>query len=263
MTIISGTIIYAALGLLIGSFINAVVWRIHEHKSIVNDRSECTHCHHKLGFFDLIPVFSWLFLGGKCRYCRKPISVQYPVVELITASLFAVSFVQLDPAGWRAWLGFVVWLWVLGSLILVSVYDLRWMLLPDVVVLPAIAVALVPIVTNLATHQPREVWLGPLLAALVVGSGFYALAAMSDGRWMGGGDIKLVALIGLALGLQLTAVAMLIAFNVAAIVSLTLIAVRLRKRTDHIPFGPFLALGCIVALLFGHQLIGWYSGLVG
>lgn len=262
MTIISGAVIFGVFGLLIGSFINAAVWRIHEHKSLVNDRSECTNCHHKLGFFDLIPVLSWLALRGKCRYCHKPISAQYPLVELITGGLFVLSFIQLNPSGWLSWTGFVVWLYVLGSLILVSIYDLRWMLLPDVVVLPAIILTAGYVATYAITRQPLHVWLGPIAAALAVGGLFYALAAVSNGRWMGGGDIKLVALIGLVLGLQLTMVAMLLAFTSAAAVSLVLIGTKRKKRTDHIPFGPFLAFGCVFAMLFGHQLISWYTGLL-
>src|SRR4051794_22477009 len=103
---------------MIGSFINAAVWRIHTKKSIINDRSECPNCHHKLGFFDLIPVLSWLYLGGKCHYCHKPISAQYPLVELVTAGLFVLSYAQLNPAGRLGWLEFLAWLYVLSSLIL-------------------------------------------------------------------------------------------------------------------------------------------------
>ena len=206
-------------------------------------------------------MLSWLGLGGKCRYCHQPVSVQYPAVELLTAGLFALSYIQLDPHGWRGWLSLATWLWVLGSLILVSIYDLRWMLLPDVVILPAMAVALVPLVAAIATRQPLHVWLGPIVAALALGGGFYALAAVSNGRWMGGGDIKLVALIGLGLGIQLSAVAMLLGFDIAALISVGLIVTKRRKRSDLIPFGPFLALGCAVAMLYGPQIIMWYKGL--
>lgn len=261
MTTTEGAIIFGVLGLAIGSFINAVVWRIHEHKSITRGRSECPKCHHQLQALDLVPVASWLALGGKCRYCHKPISVQYPAVEILTAGLFVLSYLQLLPMGWRGWLEFGVWLYVLTSLIIMSVYDLRWMLLPDVVMLPAMAVALIPIGVNLITGQPWHVWAGPLLAATFVGGCFYLLAYLSDGRWMGGGDIKLVTLIGLVLGARLTGVAMFVGFMSAALVSVGLLLAKVKKRSDHIPFGPFLALGCVVAMLWGHQIIDWYLRL--
>lgn len=258
MTTTSATIIFGVLGLLIGSFINAVVWRIHTHKSIAHGRSACPRCHHQLGALDLVPVVSWLMLGGKCRYCHKPISAQYPAVELATAGLFALSYARLVPVGWTGWVAFGCWLYVLGSLIVLSVYDLRWMLLPDVVIFPAMAVALIPLIINFATGLPMQTWLGPIEAALLVGGAFYALAAVSDGKWMGGGDIKLVVLIGLTLGLHQTAVAMFVGFDTAAIVSLALLATGVKKRRDHIPFGPFLAFGCVIAMLYGTTLLGWY-----
>ena len=258
MTTISGTIIFGVLGLIFGSFINAVVWRIHAGKSIAKGRSECVHCHHELGVLDLFPVISWLMLGGKCRYCKQPISVQYPLVELATAGLFALSYARLAPVGWAGWLAFAAWLYMLGSLIVLTVYDLRWMLLPNVVIFPALAVALVPVVINFVTGLPLQTWLGPIEAAILVGGAFYALAAVSDGKWMGGGDIKLVALIGLALGLHRTAVAMFIGFDTAALVSLGLLATGVKKRRDHIPFGPFLALGCVAAMLYGTTILNWY-----
>ncbi|HSX14529.1 MAG TPA: prepilin peptidase [Candidatus Saccharimonadales bacterium] len=255
-------ILVGLLGLMVGSFINAVVWRIHEHKPIARDRSECENCHHKLGLWDLIPVFSWLFLKGRCRYCHKPISVQNPLVELLTGGLFMLSYIQLAPVSTLGRINFVVWLYVLGSLIVLSLYDWRWMLLPDVVMMPALLVALIPLVAAIATGQPHQVWLGPIIAALLAGGSFYLLAAVSSGRWMGGGDIKLVALIGLVLGLQMTVVAMFLAFTIAAVVSLGLIATKRKTRRDHIAFGPFLALGCVLAMLYGHQLLNWYNNLL-
>ncbi len=221
----------------------------------------CPHCKHTLGALDLVPVFSWLALGGKCRYCHKPISPQYPLVELLTAGLFVLSYVALKPVGNLGWFEFGIWLYVLGSLIALSVYDLRWMILPDVIVLPAILVAAIGLIPDLIINQHTHMWLGPILAAFALGGSFYALAAGSRGKWMGGGDIKLVFLIGLACGLKLSAVAMFWAFNIAAVVSLILIATGKRKRSDHIPFGPFLALGCVIAILWGHWLIDWYTQL--
>lgn len=244
-----------------GSFINAVVWRIHEHKSIANDRSECVHCHHKLGALDLVPVLSWLGLGGKCRYCHKPISIQYPVVELATSLLFFASYQALKPVGWLGWVTLLWWLYLAGSLMIHIIYDLRWLLLPDVVTLPAIVATSAYLLVQIAAGQPVHVILGPILAAVLAGGGFYALAAVSDGHWMGGGDIKLVFLMGLVLGLRKLAVALVLGFNAAAIIAIILIVLKRRSRKDQLPFGPFLAGGTIVAMLYGSQIINWYLNL--
>lgn len=259
-------------GLIIGSFLNAVVWRLHEQKqgskskdqksgrnlSIAYGRSMCPHCGYTLEPRDLVPVLSWLWLRGKCRKCHQPISVQYPLVELLTAILFGLSYLVLRPEDVLGWLSFGLWLAVLAMLIVLTIYDLRWMLLPDVVVLPAVITTALLVVVEAIWSHSFHVVLGPVIAALLASGGFYALAAVSKGKWMGGGDIKLAFLMGLLLGLQKLTLAMFIGFDTAALVGVTLIILRLRRRTDYIPFGPFLAGATVVAYLFGSQLISWY-----
>ncbi len=272
-------ILFGVLGFCVGSFINALVWRLHEQGagapagrkkkrdkklSIINGRSMCPDCKHELAWYDLVPVASWVLLGGRCRYCRKPISIQYPAVEILTAGLFILSYLQLAPQGMVGWLSFAVWLFALASLIALSIYDLRWMLLPDVILVPLMVVATVWLVVLLALGAPHQVLVGPLVAAFAVGGSFYLLAAVSKGRWMGGGDIKLVFAMGLLLGLQRMAVAMFFGFVSAAIVGIVLLSLRLRKRSELIPFGPFLVAGTIVAMLYGPTVIEAYlraSGL--
>jgi prepilin signal peptidase PulO-like enzyme (type II secretory pathway) len=225
----------AVLGLLIGSFCNALIWRIHEKKSIARGRSMCPDCKHELGPLDLVPVLSWLLLGAKCRYCHKPISAQYPAVELLVAALFAVIYHSLVPVTTLDWVHIVFWLVMAAGLVVLAVYDLRWMLLPDVVLLPMIVVAAMwCIIAAAATHSWSPI-IGSGLAALAAGGSFYMLAAVSKGRWMGGGDIKLVFLMGLLLGPASTGVALVVGFYSAAIVSLALIGLHIKKRTDHIP----------------------------
>lgn len=246
------------MGLLFGSFANAVIWRLHSGTSIAKGRSKCPDCHHELGVLDLVPVLSWLGLRGRCRYCHKKISVQYPVVELVTAGLFASAFLSLRPASPGEWVELVYWLYLIMVLVILAVYDLRWMLLPDAVTLPAIGLSVTYLVYLGLSGGSAATIFGSLLAAVLAGGFFYALGAVSGGRWMGGGDVKLVFLMGLALGLERTFLALVVAFNVAAIVSLILIGLKLRKRTDHIPFGPFLAGGTLVALIWGTAIINWY-----
>ncbi len=258
--VLAGIII---LGLLVGSFINAVVWRLHAGKSIVWDRSQCPNCSHKLAPIDLIPVLSWLALRGRCRYCHQPISPQYPLVEALTAVLFVLSYARLQPVSHIQWLSFGFWLYWLSALIILAVYDLRWYLLPDQVLLPAIGVGVVRAVyLGISNHSPSTTY-HLLAAGLAAGGLFYALAAVSKGKWMGGGDIKLVALMGLILGPSKTVVAMILAFNSAAIVGLVLIGLKRKKRADHIPFGPFLVAGTIAAMLYAQSLISWYLHLSG
>lgn len=255
------------LGLAIGSFVNAVVWRIYQgHRgqgigdssrySVWTGRSMCPECKHQLAAIDLVPVFSWLWLGGKCRYCSKPISVQYPLVELATAGLFGLSYLSLESLVTSLDLG--LWFYFLTVLIILAVYDWKHYILPDKVLVPAIVVALAQIVVNSALSRDLAYGGWILVSGLVAGGAFYALAAGSKGKWMGGGDIKLVFFMGLLLGWPKIAVALLIAFNAAAIVGVTLIALKRKKRSDHIPFGPFLVAGTIIAMLYGSQIVDRY-----
>jgi leader peptidase (prepilin peptidase)/N-methyltransferase len=150
-----------------------------------------------------------------------------------------------------------------GELVVLAVYDLRWLLLPDKVMVPLIAVALVyAAVTAGLAHSPR-VLLGALVAAVAAGGAFYTLVWATKGRAMGGGDIKLVFAMGLMLGVKALVVALLLAFNVAAIVGLVMIAMKLRGRRDQIPFGPFLVGATVVGFLFGRQIFDWYLQVNG
>lgn len=259
---ISYALVGVLFGLVFGSAINAFVWRLKVGKSWAHGRSKCCDCGHTLYAKDLVPVVSWLMLGGKCRYCRKPIK-DHPIVELVTAAVFGLSAYVLAPASAVEWVGLGFWLVMAVMLITLAAYDARWLILPDKVMVPLIAVALVYVaVMALLTGSQQVVW-GALGAAGVAGGGFLALVAGTKGRAMGGGDIKLAFAMGLMLGVQGTAVALLVAFNVAAVVGLVMIATRKRKRRDQIPFGPYLVGGTIVAFLFGRELVAWYLRLNG
>ena len=153
MVIIS--IFLGLMGLAFGSFVGALVWRLHEGKDFVSDRSECEHCHHKLSVWDLIPLVSWLSLKGKCRYCKKPIGASAPLYELTMAALFVLSYYAwpytMDT--WQGSLVFGLWLIYLLGLLALFVYDLRYMLLPNVLVYPLIAVAVVESAVRLLVVQ--------------------------------------------------------------------------------------------------------------
>jgi len=196
----------AILGVVFGSFVNALVWRFHEQAelvgkkskaackrreelSVVKGRSMCPHCRHVLGAKDLVPVISWLWLRGKCRYCREKIP-DSPLVEIATGSLFAVSYVAwpYDLHG-SGLFQFVFWLVFLVGFVALAVYDLRWFLLPDRIVFPLIGLAVVEVVVIAVwRHSLRDLGLPAAGAAFIFGL-FWILYQVSKGNWIGGGDV--------------------------------------------------------------------------
>jgi prepilin signal peptidase PulO-like enzyme (type II secretory pathway) len=287
MLMVFELIVTLGFGLMAGSFVTAAVWRLRQQEtgvgsrksgkrkklpdsslqtadySIVRGRSMCPHCKHQLSPLDLVPLVSWLALRGRCRYCNKQISAEYPLTEALTGLLFGLSILALDPATTMDWLHFMIWLLTLTGLIVLTIYDLKWMILPDRVILPVGALAAADILIYILTGEPLRVWSGPLVAAAVSALGFYLLAMAGGGRWMGGGDVKLVFVLGLILGIKKTTLAMVLAFNVAAIVGLSLMAVKLKSRRDLIAFGPYLIGATVVAKLYGSKIIDGYLSLIG
>jgi len=264
-------IVLLVLGLCLGSFVNALVWRLREQSkskakvskelSILHGRSMCVHCKHELKPVDLIPVVSWLWLGGLCRYCHKPISWQYPTVELLTALLFMLSyifwpFILND----RGEILLVFWLALLVGLIALAVYDLRWYLLPDKIVYPLIWLGLLQGAV-LLIFGPTGKELVALISAVAIGGGiFYVIFQLSQGKWIGGGDVKLGFLLGLILADGgLAVLTIFLASVLGSFVAIPLLATGKVKRTTRIPFGPFLIVAAIIARLFGASIIHWYK----
>lgn len=246
------------LGLSFGSFVGALTWRLKTKRDFVKERSVCEQCKHELAWYDLIPLLSWLSLMGKCRYCSKSIGFTPLLLELTTASLFIISYI-FWPYGLVTvldWIAFTSWLAVVVAFIALAVYDLRWMLLPDNLMIPAAALALTTN-TLIFLQQDVGIWLfvRDIIAALVVGGGFFwLLHIVSRGKWIGGGDITLGATFGLLLGAKKTFLALIIGFYSATLLILPLLAVRLISRKTRIPFGPFLIFGAYLAFLFGEEL---------
>lgn len=251
------------LGLILGSFVNAFVWRIHKKKNWVNDRSECTHCHHKLAPLDLIPVLSWVMLGGKCRYCHKKIE-DTPLTELALPLLFIFSYIYwpMQFEG-RGSFEFILWLVFLTGFLALAVYDLRWFLLPDKIVFPLVGLAVVQAVVSSIYQKDWEVALTAASGAVVISGMFYVLYQLSNGKWIGGGDVKLGLVLGMLAGGLLPAFLVLFAASVTGLAA-SLPAVLRGKANNktQIPFGPFLILGLIVVKLFGGDIIDWYAGLI-
>lgn len=242
------------VGLLIGSFLNVVILRMNTGRTIATGRSMCARCSRPLEWYELIPVFSFLALRGKCRTCKTSISFQYPVVELITGILFVVFYIKIPlMMGFTAyaWLSFLFALVVSSLLIVAAVYDARHKILPDVIMYPFMLLALLAIAVK-STLFPG---FSPLLAiaeGVLVGLPFFLLWLLSRGRAMGFGDVKLATGIGWLLGLSLGFGAVILSFWIGALFGLFLIAVaHTHSMKSQVPFGPFLIIGALIAGLWG------------
>jgi prepilin signal peptidase PulO-like enzyme (type II secretory pathway) len=259
------------LGLAWGSFVNAFVWRLHEqqkstkkkaHKdlSILKGRSMCPDCRHTLATKDLVPVLSWLSLGGKCRYCRKPISAQYPAVELLTAALFVLSYL-FWPYGFltAGIVQLVIWLATLVVFMILFVYDLRWMILPNKVVYPLIGLTVINVGLQVVLTSNLGLLVQAFWGVICLAGLFYALFQISGGKWIGGGDVKLAIALGLLVGGPVKALLLIfIASLLGVIITLPLLVQGKKSYTSRIPFGPFLIAASIIVYIFGNSLINIY-----
>ncbi|HSX18183.1 MAG TPA: prepilin peptidase [Candidatus Saccharimonadales bacterium] len=260
-------IILAWLGLCAGSFVNALVWRIKNNKDFVKSRSQCVHCGHELAAIDLIPVLSWLLLRGRCRYCGKPISQQYPIVELIAAVTFVVSFIFWPGGVYGAgdWVLFVTWLLTSIGLLALLIYDLKWMLLPNKILYPTLLVATAGRLIYIASFDARflHALLQWVLSVLVASGIFWAIFMFSNGRWIGYGDVRLGLITGTVLADPQKAVLMIFLASLLGTILTLPALLRGRKAiTTRIPFGPFLIAATGLTLLFGSDLIERYRRLI-
>lgn len=236
------------IGLLIGSFLNVVVHRLPLGESLSTPRSRCTGCGVAIAAYDNVPVVSWVALGGRCRHCKAPISARYPIVEALTAVMFAaVAATRGFDAGLLLELPFA------AVLIAVAAIDLDHRIVPNRILLPA---AVWGALAGLA------VWTDFMPEAAIAGAGAFAfllLAALAYPAGMGMGDVKLAGVMGLYLGLEIVP-ALAVAFLAGTAVGLGMIAREGHgARKKGVPFAPFLALGGLVGLLFGEDLISLYA----
>ena len=239
-------------GVAMGSFFTVLAYRWPRKESLSSPRSRCPHCAHQLRWYENLPVLSWLALGAKCSSCRKPISARYPALELATGALAAGSIVAFG-ATWR---GLAVLVMAL-ALVPIVVIDLEHKLIPDIVVLPAAALALAFSILD----RPERWWV-PLVAAVGAAAFLEILAFLKPGS-MGFGDTKLAILMGAVLGASVIP-AFFIAFLVGSLLGAVIMAKHgVKARKNLIPFGPSLAVGALVALAVGPTLINWYSGQLG
>ena len=259
-------------GLIVGSFLNCVIYRLQTDEKVGGmSRSHCVKCGHILRWYDLIPVLSFLMLRGKCRYCKKPISIQYPLVEIATGLLFVLIFWHWHFGLWIfSDFGFLIsglihyfyYLIISCFLIVIFVYDLKHYIILDKVIYPAIILTLIyQIIFNfqfsIFNFQLNN-FLYTLFAA-VLAAGFFAMLVFgSRGKWMGVGDIKLGFLMGLILGYPQILTGLFLAFLFGAIIGTGLIILKKKTLKSEVPFGPFLVTGTFVAMFWGQQILNWY-----
>lgn len=276
------------LGLVFGSFAGATVWRLRArqlvadkaagehvdhteykklkelaHEKPLKDHSRCLNCGYRLRWYDLIPLVSWIALSGRCRDCRKPIGIMEPLIELGTAAFFVVSYVlwPFDLTTGLQITQFIIWLISGVGLAIMFAYDARWFLLPDKINFAVIGLGLVSAILMI-TESPNHV--GALLnviGSIAVLSGiYYALYLISKGRWIGFGDIKLGLGLGLLLGdWQLAFIGLFFANLIGCLIVIPLMATGKLKRNSHVPFGPLLIAGAIVAKLVGMGIAAFYA----
>ena len=243
----------AMFGLCIGSFLNVVIYRLPLGQSLASPPSRCRNCGYSLRWFDNIPVLSWLFLRGRCRQCGVGVSWQYPIVELITGALF-VMVVWLTP------MGPLVFARLILVCLLIALFgiDLEHQILPNVITLPGIIVGLV-----FSLFTPPGIK-DALIGAVLGGGVLYAIAAgyylWRREEGMGMGDVKMLAMLGAFLGWRAVLVTLVIASFSGALVGMGMMAVQRGGMKYALPFGTFLALGALVAMLAGDPLVAWYSG---
>ncbi|WP_053219020.1 prepilin peptidase [Virgibacillus senegalensis] len=235
------------LGLILGSFYNVVGLRVPKQELLAENRSYCPKCRHSLAWYELIPVFSYLFQRGRCRHCRRLISPIYPVTELGTGLLFAFSYwkVGLQPE-------LLVALMLVSLLVIIWVSDIRYMEIPDRVLLFFLPLLIVGRIIS-----PLDPWWSSLFGAAI---GFFLLAViiLASRGGMGGGDMKLFGVLGLVLGWKKVLLAFFLSTVYGAVVTLVLLAFKLIERKNPVPFGPFIVLGSITVYFYGDKLFNWY-----
>ena len=244
-------------GAALGSFLNVCISRIPSGLSIVNPPSRCPGCGHRIAFYDNIPILSYLFLRGRCRGCGEHISLQYPLVEFVTALLILFLFVRF---GLTSHFG-VTALLVL-SLVVITFIDLEHQIIPDSISLPGIIIGFA------ASFLPGAAgWLSSLIG-IVVGGGSLLLIAttyekVTGKEGMGGGDVKLLAMLGAFLGWKAVPFIIFTGSLVGSVIGISAMSIQKKGSDLKVPFGPFLAFGAILYIFFGEEIIAWYLTLGG
>ncbi len=244
-------------GMVVGSFLNVCICRMPKNESIVSPPSHCPHCSYQICWYDNIPLVSYLLLRGKCRGCGAHISLQYPLVELINGLLTLFLFLRFGPT-----LAFATLFLFCSALVVITFIDLEHQIIPDEISLSGIVVGFV-----LSFFLDGHSWLNSLLGILLGGGSLLLVAYLyqrltgKDG--MGGGDIKLLAMMGAFLGWKAVPFIIFASSLVGSLIGVTIMLLQKKDSKLAIPFGPYLAFGAILYIFYGRPLIRWYLGLSG
>ena len=234
-------------GTIVGSFANVCIHRLPWRQSLVTPGSHCPFCQQPIRPWHNIPVLSYLWLGGRCAYCHVTISWRYPLVELLCGLLYVFLYHHF---------GFtvesVIFILLTTALLIISFIDLAHKIVPDAITLPGILVGLFTSLTLTSVGIVNGI------LGVCLGGGLFLLIALVSQGGMGGGDIKLIAMIGAFLGWQAVLVTILFSALLGALVGVSLILLKKKGRKDPVPFGPFLAIGALIAMVWGPELLNWY-----
>ena len=243
------------LGLIVGSFSNVCIYRIPRNESIVYPASHCPKCSTTIRLIDNIPLLSYFLLKGRCRNCGSKISIQYPIVELLTGLIYLIIYLTYDLS-----IQSLIYIILSSALIIITFIDLKEQIIPDVISLPGVVAGLVisffvPYISSLSSLLGIIAGGGTILIIALIGTIIFKKEAM------GGGDVKLAAMVGAFLGWKYVILALFLGFFIGALAGIFLILAKIRSREDMIPFGPFIVVGSIAALLWGERILLWYLGV--
>lgn len=238
-------IIIFLFGIIIGSFLNVCIYRIPNKENIVTTRSHCMSCGYRLKWFDLIPIFSYLVYGGKCRQCKHKLSVQYPLIEALNGVLYLCIVMKYGVS-----IESLLYCLLFSALIVLSVIDFRTYEIPVGINVFILALGLVRVITDLSNW--KDYGIGFLVVSIVL----YVLYRVSGGRAIGGGDVKLMAVSGLLLGWQLNLLAFVLGCILGSIIHIA--RMRISGEGKVLAMGPYLSMGIMLAVLFGNEFITWY-----
>lgn len=244
------------LGSVVGSFLNVCIYRIPIGKSIVLPPSSCPHCGHRIRWFQNIPIVSYLCLGGRCSSCQNQISVRYPAIEFLTGSLFCLTFYFFEFS-----IVTLIYWGFLSALVVITFIDLDHQIIPDIISLPGILIGLV-----CSFLIPWLTWADSILGILIGGGVLFLIAWMYERltkkEGMGGGDIKLLAMLGAFMGWKAVLPIIFLASLLGTLIGVPLMFLQGKDTKLAIPFGPFLAFSATICLFWGPRLVGWYLALV-
>ncbi|UCH79948.1 MAG: prepilin peptidase [Nitrospiraceae bacterium] len=255
-------IIFFIFGSLIGSFLNVCIYRVPEGRSIVTPSSRCSSCGSPIRFYDNIPVLSFIFLGGKCRDCKTKLSFQYPLVEFLNAALYVFA---LDTFGLGSISVLSTYLVFISTLIVIFFIDLEHQIIPNSITYPGMPIAVLLGSTILPDPFSRTDLLGftSSITGFIAGGGsYYLIAVMGKAIFkkdaMGGGDIKMMAMVGGLLGWKSIILTTFLGSLLGSVIGISLIMMKGREWGSKIPFGPYLAIGALISLFRGEEILRWY-----